>query len=155
MSLKSFKLWKYSISTMAPAGSHLAYGRHSISDWSQLELTHLANAEEKCSIVKTSSMARAGSKFATSWFRMASKRCLWRSSGTSMICLITIVVKALWNALRGRHKYGATSGNQYAARRCSMITRLTRNLSVTGSSLQWSSNFCTLHYARLWHLCSN
>ena len=37
------------------------------------------------------------------------------------------VVKALWNALRGRHKYGATSRNQYAARRCSMITRLTRN----------------------------
>ena len=43
----------------------------------------------------------------------------------------SIVVKALWNALwnalQGRHKYGATSGNQYAARRCSMITRLTRN----------------------------
>ena len=37
------------------------------------------------------------------------------------------VVKALWNALRRRHKYGATSENQYAARRCSMITRLTRN----------------------------
>ena len=37
------------------------------------------------------------------------------------------VVKALWNALRRRHKYGATSGNQYAARRCSMITRLTRD----------------------------
>ena len=54
------------------------------------------------------------------------------------------VVKAQWNALRGRHKYGAKSGNQYAARRCSMITRLTRNLSITGSSLQWSSNFCSL-----------
>ena len=38
-------------------------------------------------------------------------------------------MKALWNELRGRHtrKYGETSGNQYAARRCSMITRLTRN----------------------------
>ena len=41
------------------------------------------------------------------------------------------VVKALWNALRGRHKYGATIGNQYAARRCSMMTRLTRD------SLTW------------------
>ena len=37
------------------------------------------------------------------------------------------VVKALWNARRGRHKYGETNGNQYAARRCSMKTRLTRN----------------------------
>ena len=41
------------------------------------------------------------------------------------------VVKARWNALRGRHKDGAMNGNQYAARRCSMITRLTRN------SLTW------------------
>ena len=43
----------------------------------------------------------------------------------------TSVVKALWNALRGRHKYGAMNGNQYAARHCSMITRLTRD------SLTW------------------
>ena len=46
------------------------------------------------------------------------------------------VVKALWNALRGRHKYGATNGNQYAARRSSMIsliTRRTRN-SIGSSS---------------------
>ena len=57
----------------------------------------------------------------------------------------TSVVKALCNALRGRHKYGATNGNQYAARRCSMITRRTRNSIGTGSSLQWSSNFCSLH----------
>ena len=56
----------------------------------------------------------------------------------------TVVVKALWNALRRRHKYGATSENQYAARRCSKIKRQTRNLSVTGSSLQWSSNFYSL-----------
>ena len=52
------------------------------------------------------------------------KHCLHKEGGS--------VVKALWNALRKRHKYGATSGNQYAARRCSMITRLTWNLSVTG-----------------------
>ena len=45
------------------------------------------------------------------------------------LLLINAVVKALWNALRGRHtrKYGATNGNQYTARRCSMIMRLTRN----------------------------
>ena len=45
------------------------------------------------------------------------------------LLLINTVVKALWNALRGRHtrKYGAINGNQYAARLCSMITRLTRN----------------------------
>ena len=55
-----------------------------------------------------------------------------------------IVVKALWNALRGRHKYGATNGNQYAARRCSIITRLTRD-SDTSSSPLGSSNFCSLH----------
>ena len=46
------------------------------------------------------------------------------------------VVKALWNALRRRHKYGATNGNQYAARRCLMITLHTRNSIGTGSSLQ-------------------
>ena len=34
-------------------------------------------------------------------------------------------------AVRGQHKYGATSGNQYAARRCSKITRVTR------TSLTW------------------
>ena len=63
------------------------------------------------------------------------------------------VVKALWNALRGRHKYGATSGNQYAARRCSMITRLTRN-SLTrirvysGAAIfaRYSSNNLLVHY---------
>ena len=69
-----------------------------------------------------------------------------RTCKSKLLKFFDIVVKALWNALRGRHKYGATSGNQYAARRCSMITRLTRNLSVTGSSLQWSSNFCSLQY---------
>ena len=57
----------------------------------------------------------------------------------------TYVVKALCNALRGRHKYCATSGNQYAARRCSMLTRRTRNSIGTGSSLQWNSNFSSLH----------
>ena len=49
-----------------------------------------------------------------------------------------IVVKALWNALRGRHKYGAMNGNQYAARRCSMITRLTRN-SLTRVRVRWGA----------------
>ena len=39
--------------------------------------------------------------------------------------VVRTVVKALWNALRGRHKYGAMNGNQYAARRCSKRTRLT------------------------------
>ena len=34
------------------------------------------------------------------------------------------VVEALWNALWKQHKYFATNENQYAARRCSMITRL-------------------------------
>ena len=48
------------------------------------------------------------------------------------------VVKALWNALRGRRKYGATNGNQYAARRCSMITRLTRN-SLTRVRVRWGA----------------
>ena len=48
------------------------------------------------------------------------------------------VVKALWNALRGRHKYGAINGNQYAARRCSMITRLTRN-SLTRVRVRWGA----------------
>ena len=51
------------------------------------------------------------------------------------------VVKAQWNELRGRHKYGATSENQYAARRCSMITRLTRNSIGRGSSPLRNSNF--------------
>ena len=49
-----------------------------------------------------------------------------------------IVVKALWNALRGRHKYGATNGNQCAARRCSMITCLTRN-SLTQVRVHWGT----------------
>ena len=48
------------------------------------------------------------------------------------------LVKALWNALRGRHKYGATSGNQYAARLCSMITRLTQN-SLTRVRVRWGA----------------
>ena len=47
------------------------------------------------------------------------RHCLHKEGGS--------VVKALWNALRGRHKYGATNGNQNAALRCSMITRLTRD----------------------------
>ena len=51
---------------------------------------------------------------------------------------VTCVVKALWNALRGRHKYGATNGNQYAARRCSMITRLTRD-SLTLVRVRWGA----------------
>ena len=37
------------------------------------------------------------------------------------------------------------SGNQYAARRCSTITRLTRNSIGTGSSPLGSSKFCSLH----------
>ena len=41
-----------------------------------------------------------------------------------------IVVKSLWNALRGRHKYVAMSGNQSDS-----------ELSVTGSSPTGSSNF--------------
>ena len=48
------------------------------------------------------------------------------------------VVKAIWNALRGRHKYGATNGNQYAARRSSMITCLTRN-SLTRVRVRWGA----------------
>ena len=48
------------------------------------------------------------------------------------------VVKAQWNALGGRHKYGATNGNQNAARRCSMITRLTRN-SRTWVWVRWGA----------------
>ena len=43
----------------------------------------------------------------------------------------------VWNALRERHKYGGSSGNQYAARRCTMITRLTRNSLCTDSSPLW------------------
>ena len=51
------------------------------------------------------------------------------------LLLINTVVKALLNALRGRHtrKYGSTNGNQYAARRCSMIARLTQNSLKTNS----------------------
>ena len=56
-------------------------------------------------------------------------------------------MKALWNALRGRHKYCATNRNQYAAWRCSMITSLTRNSIGTGSSPLGSSNFWFLHLA--------
>ena len=43
-------------------------------------------------------------------------------------------------ALRGRHtrKYGARNGNQYAARRRSMITRLTRN-SLTRVRVRWGA----------------
>ena len=44
-------------------------------------------------------------------------------------------------------KYGAMNGNQYAARRCSKITRRTRNSIGTGSSPLGSSNFCSLHLA--------
>ena len=53
------------------------------------------------------------------------------------------IVKALWNALRGRHKYGATTRN--AARRCSMITHLTRNSLSRVRVHSESSNFLKLH----------
>ena len=48
---------------------------------------------------------------------------------------LRIVVKALWNALRGRHNF------QYAARRCSMITRLTRNSIWHGLESYWEQQF--------------
>ena len=62
------------------------------------------------------------------------------------------VVKVLWNALRGRHKYGATNGNQYAARRCSMITRLTRN-SLTRVRVRWGAAIFA-HYNSIFNICN-
>ena len=68
-------------------------------------------------------------------------------------CLVDSVhvVKALWNAPRGRHKYsyGATTGNQYAERRCSMKTRLTRNSigfeSIGEQQFSTSTTACARH----------
>ena len=65
------------------------------------------------------------------------EHCLHKEGGS--------VVKALWNALRGRHKYGATNGNQYAARRCSMITRLTLD-SLTRVRVRWGAAIFARYY---------
>ena len=62
--------------------------------------------------------------------RMSSQN-LMRKCGHCLHKVGGSVVEALWNALQKRHKYGAINENQNAARRCSMITRLTRN------SLTW------------------
>ena len=57
-----------------------------------------------------------------------------------------IVVKALWNALRGRHTYGSTSGNQKCRAALLNDNAPDSELSDMSSSPLRSSNFCSLQY---------